>query len=171
MTDAEALVGCDAHRVDWRARALDAEAALATVAELAHLQAPIIERVTERVTIAESIARRALVEGLKECERLRALLLAVFPPDRHIGGEPYWFIGGYRLRIRDGHPFHTFYPLDEQAIRTDAARAERERIVADARTAAAHARQEDGGAVSTAAETLEEFADWLERGDHAKGGG
>lgn len=74
---------------------------LATVAELAHLQAPIIERVTERITLAESIARRALVEGLAECARLRKL-----------GRE----VATLRRKLVDAQH--------------DAARAERKRIVA-----------------------------------------
>lgn len=117
--------------------------------------------------IAESIARRALVEGLAECERLRRLVPFQLPTSDEAQAAMDELMRQSRpqstvrrvLRRRGPKIDDAIEPqeADEHAIRADAARAERERVVAWLRSD----RWEAGP----------EIADAIERGEHAPGKG
>lgn len=111
---------------------------------------------------AQDIARRALVEGLWECNSLRRR----FERIRRL----FWSTSG------------EVGQCDVEAIRTDAARAERELIVAELQARAAENRAAQQGAAierqalvadeaGRRAAQLEHLAAFFQRGDHAKGGG
>lgn len=141
---------CDRFAIDWRARALAAEASAASWEHLHDLACQNVAHADEEGESAREyarwssrrhqamadIARRALVEGLAECERLRGFLAAKLT--QH-----------------------------ERAIRADAAREEREAVVRDLRTNCTLASMSsyDIGRVADYIERLP-----IRRGDHAKGG-
>ncbi len=125
-------LACHKNEVDWRARCLAAEASLrdeeslCTTEVLARLQ-------------AEDIAREALVEGLAECERLRAMDSTLSAFDILIGApskemaEADLVEAMARLVTDPPSPMmdaREGAAAREQAIRADSAREERDRVVA-----------------------------------------
>lgn len=107
----------------------DAEAGHDKACANSDLIGALLRAAIKECDLAESIARRALVEGLAECERLRA--------------------DGPTVAMRA-----LFAPNEVAAIRADAAREERARVVAYLRRHVA-----------------DEVADAIERNEHAPSAG
>ena len=163
-------LACHKNEVDWRARCLAAEASLrdeeslCTTEVLARLQ-------------AKDIAREALVEGLAECERLRAMDSTLSAFDILIGApskemaEADLVEAMARLVTDPPSPMmdaREGAAAREQAIRADSAREERERVVAwlrDAYAAYFVGGNADGGT------TMGDICAAIERNDHAPGKG
>ena len=119
---------CDANAIDWRARCLAAEAERNEAVNDRRLY------YSQRLYLreAQDIARRALVEGLAECERLRVL-----------NGD---IIAALAIWVGPGDDLPTVIrrerKLAEQAIRSGAAREERERVVAWLKEAVRYVEQQ-----------------------------
>lgn len=127
--DADGLRNCEANAIDWRARCLAAEASLREEESLCTTE--VLARLR-----AEDIAREALVEGLVECERLRAMDSTLSAFDILIGApskemtEADLVEAMARLVTDPPSPMmdaREGAAAREQAIRADAARAELER--------------------------------------------
>lgn len=162
MTTQPVCVGTgapDCIPIDWRARCLAAEASLREEESLCTTE--VLARLR-----AEDMARDALVEGLAECERLRAMDSTLSAFDILIGApskemtEADLVEAMARLVTDPPSPMmdaREGAAAREQAIRADAAREERERVVAYLRGD----RWEAGPGI----------ADAIERNDHAPGKG
>lgn len=129
--DADGLRNCEANAIDWRARCLAAEASLREEESLCTTE--VLARLR-----AEDIAREALVEGLVECERLRAMDSTLSAFDILIGApskemtEADLVEAMARLVTDPPSPMmdaREGAAAREQAIRAAAAREERERVV------------------------------------------
>lgn len=146
-------LACHKNEVDWRARCLAAEAESDRLRKLfddagqgEHNILALIDHYQDeehreyRLRIAaEEVAGRALVEGLKECERLRAMASTLSAFDILIGApskemtEADLVEAMARLVTDPPSPMmdaREGAAAREQAIRADAAREERERVVA-----------------------------------------
>lgn len=148
-----AMVGCQP--IDWRARCLAAEASLREEESLCTTE--VLARLR-----AEDMARDALVEGLAECERLRAMDSTLSAFDILIGApskemtEADLVEAMARLVTDPPSPMmdaREGAAAREQAIRADSAREERERVVAWLRRDPTMWADMD-------------LADAIERGDH-----
>lgn len=166
-------LACHKNEVDWRARCLAAEAERDDANQNRRLY------YSQRLYLRESedIARRALVEGLAECERLRAMDSTLSAFDILIGApskemtEADLVEAMARLVTDPPSPMmdaREGAAAREQAIRADSAREERERVVAwlrDAYAAYFVGGNADGGT------TMGDICAAIERNDHAPGKG
>lgn len=126
---------CDVNAIDWRARCLAAEAGK-RIDDMLERRVAKANRIADDATF---IAHRALVEGLAECERLRAMASTLSAFDILIGApskemtEADLVEAMARLVTDPPSPMmdaREGAAAREQAIRADSAREERERVVA-----------------------------------------